>query len=84
MMVSVAVKHVLKYTANVNVFADPVTSAILHSSGTVVATCSGQRSFQSLREDGSDSDSDSESDTSSHSSTAPSPTPDNRIKVWSL
>lgn len=82
MTVSVAVKHVLKYTANVNVFADPVTSAILHSSGTVVATCSGQRSIPSLRDDGSDSD--SESDTSSHSSTAPSPTPDNRIKVWSL
>jgi telomerase Cajal body protein 1 len=71
-----------KYTANVNVFADPVTSAILHSSGTVVATCSGERSFPPLRED--ESDSDSESDTSSYSSTAPSPTPDNRIKVWSL
>jgi hypothetical protein len=82
MMVSVAVKHVLKYTADVNVFADPVTSAILHSSGTVVATCSGQRSSPYPRED--ESDSDSESDTSSHSSTAPSPTPDNRIKVWSL
>ena len=82
MMVSVVVNHVLKYTANVNVLTDPVTSAILHSSGTVVATCSGERSFPSLRED--ESDSDSESDTSSHSSTAPSPTPDNRIKVWSL
>ncbi|KAE9371386.1 WD40 repeat-like protein [Stipitochalara longipes BDJ] len=68
---------------------DPVTSAIVHSSGTVVATCSGQRSFPSLREDESDvesddeQDSDSASEASSHSR-APSRIPDNSIKVWSL
>jgi hypothetical protein len=67
-----------------------VTSTILHSSGTVVVTCSGQRSFPSLRDDASEAESDdeqasdNESQTSNHSSEAPSRTPDNSIKVWSL
>jgi hypothetical protein len=72
---------------------DPVTSAILHSSGTVVATCSGQRSSPSFQKDGSDSgeedneqssESESESETSSRSSKEAHRTPDNSIKIWSL
>ena len=77
-------------TANASVFIDPVTSAILHSSGTVVATCSGQRSFPSLTDHESDLESDDEQDSESESGSetsshrAPSRTLDNSIKVWSL
>jgi telomerase Cajal body protein 1 len=77
-----------------------VTSTIVHSSGTVVATCSGQRSTPVLgdsdscseesdsdedsEESTSDDDSTDESVTSSQSPTLNSRTPDNSIKVWSL
>ena len=72
--------------------ADPITSAVVHSSGTVVATCSGQRAFLSLGEDESDEASeeqasdgeDREDQSSRHSSKPPSRTFDNSIKVWSL
>lgn len=80
-------------------FADPVTSTVVHSSGTVVATCSGQRSEPKFddsesesEESGSDEDSeDSGSNNGSEveSSTSSPPamssrTPDNSIKIWSL
>ncbi|RDL39823.1 Uncharacterized protein BP5553_04163 [Venustampulla echinocandica] len=73
---------------------DPVTSTAVHSSGTVVATCSGQKTLPSV--DGSDSgsddessgsDSDDDSEESENSSCSAHPTfktPDNSIKVWSL
>jgi hypothetical protein len=41
----------------------PVTSTVVHSSGTVVATCSGQRSPNVVGDDRSESDSDSDSST---------------------
>ncbi|CZS89322.1 related to guanine nucleotide-binding protein [Rhynchosporium agropyri] len=73
---------------------DPVSSTMVHSSGTVVATSSGHRSspgFESSiqgSEDSSDDSSDSESDDEGSVSTRSlSPnfrTPDNSIKVWSL
>ncbi|KAL2070507.1 hypothetical protein VTL71DRAFT_13533 [Oculimacula yallundae] len=77
---------------------DPVTSTIVHPSGTVVATCSGQRSsptFKSSREECEESDEDSSGESSDESSDdegststrslSPSiRTPDNSIKVWSL
>ncbi|KAK2624547.1 hypothetical protein QTJ16_006497 [Diplocarpon rosae] len=70
---------------------DPITSAAVHSSGTVVATCSGQRSFsvedtddgtgdgESTDDDSSDddnsTDSNSDSDSSSGSRLSRSPKP---------
>ncbi|KAK0119680.1 hypothetical protein ONS95_011116 [Cadophora gregata] len=71
---------------------DPVTSTAVHSSGTVVATCSGQRSSPGLsiseeveENDGSsDDDSDDHGSSSVHSSPRDLHTPDNSIKVWSL
>lgn len=76
-------------------YPGPVTSTIVHSSGTVVATCSGQRSVPTFEgsesgseDDSSDSEEDSdESERSSRSSSQRSfqkKCPDNSIKVWSL
>jgi hypothetical protein len=71
-------------------FADPVSSTVVHSSGTVVATCSGQRTPLLSDEDDISSDEDeSDSDASSGDQSTRSPrstgrTPDNSIKVWSL
>ncbi|TVY23678.1 hypothetical protein LHYA1_G006553 [Lachnellula hyalina] len=51
--------------------ADPVTSTIVHNSGTVVATCSGQRSTPMIDNSGSsseDSSSDEDSDEDSDES----------------
>jgi hypothetical protein len=73
-----------------NVKTDSVTSAVIHSSGTVAATCSGQRIFPSLGDDESDDEdgeeqvNDGEDQSSGHSSKHPSRTPDNSIKIWSL
>jgi hypothetical protein len=47
--------------------ADPVTSTIVHSSGSVVATCSGQRSepnFDDSESESEENDSDEESEES--------------------
>lgn len=72
---------------------DPISSTAVHSSGTVVATCSGQRSFsaeassiesEESEDDSSDEDSDYEESRSGCSSTPMSRAPDNSIKVWSL
>ena len=68
---------------------DPVSSTFVHSSGTVVATCSGQRSIPNLgNDDSSESESDSEGDSEDENSPShsakPHWTPDNSIKVWSL
>ncbi|KAH7355139.1 WD40-repeat-containing domain protein [Rhexocercosporidium sp. MPI-PUGE-AT-0058] len=73
---------------------DPVSSTVVHSSGTVVATCSGQRSAPSIGnisegsedsdENSSDEDEDDEASTSTCSSSLSFRTPDNSIKVWSL
>jgi hypothetical protein len=79
---------------------DPVTSTIVHSSGTVVATSSGQRSTELAVEVGdSSSDEDEEnSDFTSSSSEFSLPSadssinlpkairklPDNSIKVWKI
>lgn len=64
---------------------DSVGSTAMHPSGSVVATCSGQRGnpgfTQSLESD-SDSD-DDESDEESVASTLEK-TPDNTLKVWSI
>lgn len=68
---------------------DPVSSTVVHSSGTVVATCSGQRSVPNLGDnDSSESESDSEDGSEDENSLSHSVkshgTPDNSIKVWSL
>ncbi|KAL5330046.1 hypothetical protein ACEPPN_003570 [Leptodophora sp. 'Broadleaf-Isolate-01'] len=76
---------------------DPVSSTIVHSSGTVVATCSGQRSSPAIgNSSGGSEDSDeysSEEDSedsedsgsiSTRSSSLSFRIPDNSIKVWSL
>jgi hypothetical protein len=78
---------------------DPVTSSVVHSSGTVMATCSGQRRFPDTSLDLSDSDTGDEegsfdeddptSDPSSNTSSRSSPSVtsrklDNSIRVWSL
>lgn len=83
-----------------NYILDPVSSTVVHSSGTVVATCSGTRSIPRQHESESGSDSDSESsqselDSISDVSVSESDTQgelletivksgDNSIKVWSL
>jgi len=64
---------------------DTVSSAIVHHSGTVVATCSGQRSEPVLYYDsGSDSDSESADDRPGQFPISTSKPKDNSIKVWSL
>lgn len=69
---------------------DPVTSTVVHSSGTVVATCSGQRSSPGAghREGSQDSDDSCgegpDDEELSSTSSSPFRTPDNSIKVWSL
>ncbi|RKF83863.1 Telomerase Cajal body protein 1 [Golovinomyces cichoracearum] len=64
---------------------DPVTSTTVHSSGTVVATSSGQRRYPAVNrvsEDFSDT-SDSSSDITSFSACS-SVISDNSLKIWSL
>lgn len=76
---------------------DPVSSTILHNSGTVIATCSGQRVQSKFEDDSGSSDGEEisereeadHSDESSHDSLGKFPTgtnriPDNSIKVWYL
>lgn len=73
---------------------DPVGSIVLHPSGTVVATCSGQRAEFNLADDSTSDDSDNESSDEQHASSSPQSharkakatgrTPDNSLKVWSL
>lgn len=71
---------------------DAISSTIIHSSGTVVATCSGQRSFtkddcNEGEDEKDDSESSEEESTSSPSmkSTRSTPrVPDNTLKLWSL
>ena len=71
--------------------ADPISSAVLHNSGTVIATCSGQRFNPEIGEDDSSSDEEaSDSDESTDDDLLPRPpkqvsrVPDNSIKIWSL
>ncbi|KAB8298314.1 hypothetical protein EYC80_002043 [Monilinia laxa] len=73
---------------------DPIGSTVLHPSGTVVATCSGQRAEPKIKDDSASDDSgedtsDDESASDSHRSQsmireATGRTPDNSLKVWSL
>ncbi|KAI9801822.1 MAG: hypothetical protein M1825_003195 [Sarcosagium campestre] len=72
---------------------DPVTSTIVHHSGSVVATCSGQRKPLSTDwEDSSDSDDSSMEDAQASSSASSSSSHqlpetkfmDNSLKVWKL
>ncbi|KAF7869883.1 hypothetical protein EAF04_004667 [Stromatinia cepivora] len=72
----------------------PIGSTVLHPSGTVVATCSGQRAEININDDGTSIDSDedssddeSASDSQQFQSTIRKPRgriPDNSLKVWSL
>jgi hypothetical protein len=62
---------------------DPVTSAVVHLSGTVVATCSGQRNAGRWRDEISESEAD-DSDASSSSSSSSRALYDNRLAVWAL
>ena len=79
------------------ILQDPICSTIIHSSGTVVATCSGQRNALNFDDDSLSSvDSDDErpeesASSSSTSSAAPTSSrnplrreSDNSVKVWSL
>jgi hypothetical protein len=63
---------------------DPVTSTAVHSSGTVVATCSGQRSIPDEGVDGNTSENEEDVEQMREHSTKPTRSPDNSIKVWSL
>lgn len=73
---------------------DPIGSTVLHPSGTVVATCSGQRAEPSIKDDtiSDDSDEDISDDESASDSNrsqsmvrkAAGRAPDNSLKVWSL
>ncbi|CAD6446272.1 4b9964d5-f52e-4aa1-8318-58c179e78714 [Sclerotinia trifoliorum] len=73
---------------------DPIGSTVLHPSGTVVATCSGQRAETNINDDDTSTDSEEDSsDDESASDSQQSPsmirktkgrTPDNSLKVWSL
>lgn len=70
---------------------DPVGSTAMHPSGSVVATCSGQRGTPGLNEDddpdSDDSDDDEGSDEEEEESVASTSlhrTPDNTLKVWSI
>ncbi|PSS16721.1 hypothetical protein M430DRAFT_19694 [Amorphotheca resinae ATCC 22711] len=80
----------LKRTWEWKAHDDPVSSTVVHSSGTVVATCSGQRTpLLSDEDDISSDEEESDSDASSGDQSTRSPrstgrTPDNSIKVWSL
>lgn len=79
-------------------FIDPATSTIVHSSGTVVATCSGQRAAPIFEDREASGESDSEDDAEEYSSEddsnssisskqsfdSNSGTPDNSIKIWSF
>lgn len=74
--------------------SDPIASTIVHSTGTVVATCSGQRSLRQVEvsdvdSDGSSSEEDDDeshlSSTSSHySKESAQKRFDNSVKIWSL
>jgi WD40 repeat protein len=59
---------------------DPVTSAVMHPSGSVMATCSGQRKTFGLRSASPGSGSDSDSDDSEGESVAW----DNSLKIWEI
>ncbi|RAL61110.1 hypothetical protein DID88_010449 [Monilinia fructigena] len=73
---------------------DPIGSTVLHPSGTVVATCSGQRAEPIIKDDSASDDSDentsgdeSVSDSLRSQSMIRKATgraPDNSLKVWSL
>lgn len=73
---------------------DPIGSTVLHPSGTVIATCSGQRIETNIDVDNDDdtSDEDSSDDESAPNSLQSPPrtpkdtgrAPDNNLKVWSL
>ncbi|KAA8571260.1 hypothetical protein EYC84_000588 [Monilinia fructicola] len=73
---------------------NPIGSTVLHPSGTVVATCSGQRAEPSIKDDtiSDDSDEDISDDESASDSNrsqsmvrkAAGRAPDNSLKVWSL
>lgn len=71
---------------------DPVSSTVVHNSGTVVATCSGQRAFleddYSEDEDETDGSGSSENESTSSqsipSTRSTSRVPDNSLKLWSL
>ena len=59
---------------------DPVTSAVMHPSGSVMATCSGQRKAFGLRGASSSSSSGSDGDDSEGESVAW----DNSLKIWEI
>jgi telomerase Cajal body protein 1 len=67
-----------------------VSSTVLHSSGTVIATASGQRYETVIGEDDYSSDEEDNDTVDSSDDLSPRPpkamgrTPDNSIKVWSL
>lgn len=65
---------------------DSIGSTVVHSSGTVVATCSGQRAkVDDIASDSSGDESTDEDDRSSITSTKSSiSSPDNSLKVWAL
>jgi hypothetical protein len=67
-----------------------VSSTVLHSSGTVIATSSGQRYATVIGEDDSSSGEEENDPDDSSDGLSPRPpkamgrTPDNSIRVWSL
>lgn len=72
-----------------NSYLDPIGSTAMHPSGSVVATCSGQRGRPYLEEDSDDDDRNDDSDADSETVEPPtvkshSREPDNTLKIWSI
>ncbi|KAI1006942.1 hypothetical protein K3495_g1273 [Podosphaera aphanis] len=63
---------------------DPVTSTVVHTSGTVVATCSGQRSSPAQYFDDDNKSEYNESSNNNGSPCTDPRSPDNSLKIWSL
>lgn len=61
--------------------SDAVSSTIVHFSGSVVASCSGQRHFETQKSSSSDSN-DSDDDTDYGFNQVKSSTYDNSLKLW--
>ena len=55
-------KEEVKPSGGWKAHSDPVTSVAIHPTGCVVATCSGERKLEALRDDASDSSGGSDSD----------------------
>ncbi|KAK2731421.1 hypothetical protein FQN55_004700 [Onygenales sp. PD_40] len=66
------------------VHCDPVTSAVVHPMGSVVATCSGQKKYPALDENEGNETAESNVNASWPASEAITDNLDNTLKIWAL